>query len=61
MALLFAALGERARADDVTVGVAFAWILGLGVLFLDLFNASSSRGNANKPARNQKPSASNRY
>jgi zinc/manganese transport system permease protein len=28
MALLFAALGERARADDVTIGVVFAWILG---------------------------------
>jgi len=44
MALLFAALGDRARADDVTIGVVFAWILGLGVLFLDLFNASSSGG-----------------
>jgi zinc/manganese transport system permease protein len=44
VALLFAALGERARADDVTIGVVFAWILGLGVLFLDLFNASSSGG-----------------
>ena len=45
MALLFAALGERARADDVTIGVVFAWILGLGVLFLDLFNAGSGGGN----------------
>ena len=44
MALLFAALGERARADDVTIGVAFAWILGLGVLFLDLFNAGAGGG-----------------
>ncbi|MGA2007791.1 MAG: metal ABC transporter permease [Solirubrobacteraceae bacterium] len=44
VALLFAALGDRARADDVTIGVVFAWILGLGVLFLDLFNASSSGG-----------------
>jgi len=44
MALLFAGLGERARADDVTVGVAFAWILGLGVLFLDLFNAGAGGG-----------------
>jgi len=42
IALLFAVLGERARADDVTIGVAFAWILGLGVLFLDIFNGSSS-------------------
>lgn len=44
VALLFAALGDRARADDVTIGVVFAWTLGLGVLFLDLFNASSSGG-----------------
>jgi zinc/manganese transport system permease protein len=44
MALLFAGLGERARADDVTVGVVFAWILGLGVLFLDLFNSGSAGG-----------------
>jgi zinc/manganese transport system permease protein len=50
-ALLFAALGERARADDVSVGVAFAWILGLGVLFLDLFNASSSGGSGIVGAR----------
>jgi zinc/manganese transport system permease protein len=51
LALLFAGLGERARADDVTVGVAFAWILGLGVLFLDLFNASSSGGSGIVGAR----------
>jgi zinc/manganese transport system permease protein len=44
MALLFAGMGDRARADDVTIGVAFAWILGLGVLFLDLFNASANGG-----------------
>jgi zinc/manganese transport system permease protein len=43
VALLFAALGERFRADDVAIGVIFAWVLGLGVLFLDLFN-SSGRG-----------------
>ena len=42
LALLFAALGDRARADDVSVGVVFAWILGLGVLFLDIFNSSGS-------------------
>jgi zinc/manganese transport system permease protein len=45
IALLFASLGERGRADDVTVGVVFAWILGLGVLFLDLFNAGSGGAN----------------
>jgi zinc/manganese transport system permease protein len=40
VALLFAVLGERFHADDVAIGVVFAWVLGLGVLFLDLFNAS---------------------
>lgn len=38
IALLFAGLGDRLRADDVAIGVVFAWVLGLGVLFLDLFN-----------------------
>jgi zinc/manganese transport system permease protein len=40
VALLFAALGGRFRSDDVAIGVIFTWVLGLGVLFLDLFNAS---------------------
>jgi len=43
VALAFAALGGRLRGDDVAIGVIFAWVLGLGVLFLDLFN-SSGRG-----------------
>ncbi len=51
IALLFAALGSRARADDVTIGVVFAWILGLGVLFLDLFNASGGGGSGIVGAR----------
>ncbi|HEX4036147.1 MAG TPA: metal ABC transporter permease [Solirubrobacteraceae bacterium] len=41
VALLLASLGERARADDVTVGVVFAWVLGVGVLLLDVFNSGS--------------------
>lgn len=42
------ALGERSRADDVVIGSVFAWILGLGVLFLSIFtvNASGSNGTA---------------
>jgi len=40
VALLFAALGDRLHADDVAIGVIFAWVLGLGVLFLYLFNRS---------------------
>ena len=51
IALLFAALGSRARADDVTIGVVFAWVLGLGVLFLDLFNASGAGGSGILGAR----------
>jgi zinc/manganese transport system permease protein len=41
-------LGERARADDVVIGSFFAWILGLGVLFLSIFttNASATNGTA---------------
>jgi zinc/manganese transport system permease protein len=51
IALLFASLGERGRADDVTVGVVFAWILGLGVLFLDIFNSGSGGSNGVVGAR----------
>src|SRR5436305_13319627 len=35
-------LGDRARADDVAIGTVFAWILGLGVLFLAIFTTSGS-------------------
>jgi zinc/manganese transport system permease protein len=45
VALLFAALGERVRVDDVAIGVVFAWVLGLGVLFLDLFNRGAGGAN----------------
>lgn len=45
VALLLAALGGRFRADDVATGVIFAWVLGLGVLFLDLFNESARGAN----------------
>jgi zinc/manganese transport system permease protein len=43
--LLFAPIGERARGDDVAIGVVFVWTLGLGVLFLDLFNRGSGGSN----------------
>ncbi|MBV9212167.1 MAG: metal ABC transporter permease [Actinobacteria bacterium] len=39
------ALGPRARADDVVIGAVFAWILGLGALFLSLFTMTRSGGN----------------
>ena len=40
-----ALLGLRGRADDVVIGSVFAWVLGLGVLFLSLYTTSRSTGN----------------
>jgi zinc/manganese transport system permease protein len=51
VALLFAVLGSRARADDATIGIVFAWVLGVGVLFLDFFNAGSGGGSGVTAAR----------
>jgi zinc/manganese transport system permease protein len=42
--LAIGALGDRARADDVTIGIVFAWILGLGVLFLAVFSSGTGGG-----------------
>jgi len=46
--LLLAGIGRRGRADDVVIGSAFAWILGLGSFFLTLYTTSRSAavGNA---------------
>ncbi len=38
-------LGRSGRADDVVIGSVFAWMLGLGVLFLSLYTSSSSGAN----------------
>jgi zinc/manganese transport system permease protein len=51
IALVLGGIGERAGADDVTIGIVFAWILGLGVFFLALFSAGSSGGNGLLGAR----------
>ena len=51
IALLLGSLGERSHADDVTIGVTFAAILGLGVYFLALFSAGSGGGNGLLGAR----------
>lgn len=51
VALLLGVLGERARADDVTIGIVFVWTLGLGVFFLDLFNTGASAANGTIAAR----------
>ncbi len=36
------AMGRRARADDVTIGTLFSWILGLGVLLLAVLASSAN-------------------
>jgi zinc/manganese transport system permease protein len=44
VAMGMGAAGDRARADDAVIGSVFAWVLGLGVLFLSIFTSSSSGG-----------------
>jgi len=46
VALAMGVLGPRGQADDVVIGSVFAWILGLGVLFLSLAARSGSAGGA---------------
>ncbi|MGZ4172475.1 MAG: metal ABC transporter permease [Solirubrobacteraceae bacterium] len=40
LAIGMGVLGRRARADDVTIGIAFSWILGIGVLLLAILATS---------------------
>jgi zinc/manganese transport system permease protein len=49
--IILGTLGDRARADDVTIGSLFAWTLGLGVLFLSIFTTKSSAGNGTAGVR----------
>jgi zinc/manganese transport system permease protein len=42
IALGMGGLGDRARADDVVIGSVFAWVLGLGALFLSIFTSDAS-------------------
>jgi zinc/manganese transport system permease protein len=45
VALAMGAFGERLRGRDVAIGTVLAWVLGLGNLFLSLFNTHvSGRG-----------------
>ncbi|MCU1461217.1 MAG: ABC-type transporter, integral rane subunit [Acidimicrobiales bacterium] len=44
VALLLGTIGPRGRADDVTIGSTFAWILGVGVLALSIFTTGHSTG-----------------
>lgn len=46
VALVMAALGFRGMADDTVIGSVFAWVLGLGALFLSLYTSSASGTNA---------------
>ncbi len=41
-AVLLAALGRRATTDDTVTGSVFAWVLGLGALFLSVFTTTQS-------------------
>jgi zinc/manganese transport system permease protein len=45
VALGMGVLGPKGRPDDVVIGSVFAWILGLGVLFLTLYTRSRSTAN----------------
>src|SRR5579862_6755821 len=51
VAIGMGALGDRTRADDVTIGTVFACVLGLGVLFLAIFTTRSSAGNGTAGVR----------
>jgi zinc/manganese transport system permease protein len=51
VAVLLAALGQRAMSDDVAIGTILAWVLGLGAFFLDLFNRSANGGSGIVAAR----------
>jgi len=42
VAVAMAVLGYRGRADDTVIGSVFAWILGLGALFLSIYTTSSA-------------------
>jgi len=46
VAVVLAALGSRSRTDDVVIGSVFAWVLGVGVLFLSIFTATRATGNS---------------
>ncbi len=50
-ALVIGRSATAARADDVVIGTVFAWVLGLGVLFLALFTSGASGGNGTAGVR----------
>jgi len=42
LAIIMAALGAVGRADDTVIGSVFAWVLGLGALFLSIYTTARS-------------------
>jgi zinc/manganese transport system permease protein len=44
LAATMAGLGRRAQADDVTIGVIFSWVLGIGVLLIAVLSTGSAGG-----------------
>ena len=44
--VLLGLLGGRGVADDVVIGTTFAWVLGLGVLFLSMFATRHASGDS---------------
>jgi zinc/manganese transport system permease protein len=46
VALGMAALGSRGRPDDTVIGNVFAWVLGLGALFLTMYTTSAGGADA---------------
>jgi zinc/manganese transport system permease protein len=42
VALAIGTLGGRGRGRDIAIGTVFAWVLGVGVLFLSLYTSSLS-------------------
>jgi zinc/manganese transport system permease protein len=45
VSLAIGSIGGRGRGRDVAIGIVFAWVLGLGVLFLSIYTAGRSAGN----------------
>ena len=45
VALAMAFLGRRGVADDTVIGSVFAWVLGLGALFLSIYTTSPTGAN----------------
>ncbi|MGH7777275.1 MAG: metal ABC transporter permease [Candidatus Dormibacterales bacterium] len=40
--MVIGVLGDRVRGRDVTIGIVLAWTLGLGALFISLYNGNSA-------------------